>query len=108
MKIANITKATKPQLIKELKRLGLKVPDARDEKIAAICYKRGFNDCKSNPSFCSKLEPMIEIEEEKTTLLIDESVVFEMTKDQAEAVEKVCDELGIFYGHYVPHKFIKI
>ena len=108
MKIVDVTKATKPQLIKELKRLGLKVPDARDEKIAAICYKRGFNDCKSNPSFCSKLEPMIEIEEEKTTLLIDQNIAFEMTKDQAEAVEKVCDELGIFYEYYVPYKVIKI
>ena len=109
MKIANITNATKEQLIKEAKRLGIPISSCynhREDLIAKICYKRGFNDCKSNPDFN---KTYIEREqEEKTTLLIDESVVFEMTKKQAEAVKKVCNELGIFYGHYVPHKFIKI
>ena len=109
MKIENITNATKEQLIKEAKRLGISISsyyNNREDLIAKICYKRGLNDCKSNPDF---YKTYVEIEqEEKITLLIDGSVIFEMTKDQVKAVKKVCNELGISYEHYVPYEVIKI
>ena len=109
MKIEKITKATREQLVKEAKRLGISISSCynyREDLIAKICYKRGFNDCKSNPDFN---KTYIEIEqEEKTTLLIDESIVFEMTKEQAKAVKKVCNELGICCENYIPYHIVKI